>query len=445
MKIFIVEDDAWYGEMLKYHLSLNEDNQIYLFETANECLDKLKEKPDFISIDYELPDMNGDELLKRIKRFDSGIPIIVISAQEDIQIALDVLNNGAYDYLIKGENTKDFLWDRIVKIKENKQLKSEIVSLKKQLESKNDFSKEIIGNSKAIKKVFTLIEKSLKTNINVSITGETGSGKELVAKAIHYNSERKKNPFIAINLSAIPKDLVESELFGHEKGAFTGANTMKKGKFEEANGGTILLDEIAELDENIQVKLLRVLQEREIVRVGGNKTIKFDVRIISATHKNLIEEVKSGNFRKDLYYRLIGLPIELPPLRERDSDIILLANHFVKNFAQENNLEEISLEKSAKDKLLKYRFPGNVRELKSVIELACVLCTDSKITSEDLNFNSLEDNIEIGSFNKTLQEYENYIISMYLEKYKDVVQVAKILSIGKSKIYNLIKEGKVNK
>jgi DNA-binding NtrC family response regulator len=321
----------------------------------------------------------------------------------------------------------------------NANLRTQISALQEDLGKKYDFSKTIIGNSELIKLTFSLIEKAANSKITVSITGETGTGKEVVAKAIHYNSERKNKPFIAINMAAIPKDLMESDFFGHEAGAFTGANTRNIGKFEQANGGTIFLDEIAELDLNLQSKLLRVLQEREVVRLGGTTKIKFDARLIIATHKDLALEVKKGTFREDLYYRIIGLPIELPPLRERGNDTLLLAKYFIDLFTKDNKMKAILLSKEAKDKLLKYKFPGNIRELKSVIDLACVMCENNQILSDDLTFNSINNTDFFLSEEKTLKEYTAEIILHYLKKNRnDVLKTAKKLDIGKSTIYNLI-------
>lgn len=444
VKIFIVEDDPFIGELYKYHLSLNPDYQIILYKTAKECLANLHHKPDIICIDYGLPDMKGDELFRKIQEVNKLIPVIVISGQEEIEVAVGFLKQGAKDYIIKDDHTKELLWNSILKIRENIELKKEVETLKEQLEQKFSFEKTIIGNSEALKKTFALIDKAVKSTINVSITGETGTGKEVVAKAIHYNSERKKKAFVAVNMAAIPAELIESELFGHEKGAFIGAQSQRIGKFEEANGGTIFLDEIAELDLNLQSKLLRVLQEREVVKVGSNKPSKIDVRIITATHKNLAEEVKKGTFREDLFYRIIGLPIELPALRHRGNDILILAKYFVESYTKENKIKSINIDSSAKDSLLKYHFPGNVRELKSVMDLACVLCDGNELRAEDIRFNSLKSGLDYTSEEKTLKEHTNAIISFYLKKYNnDVLEVAKRLDVGKSTIYNLINKGEI--
>jgi DNA-binding NtrC family response regulator len=441
IKIFIVEDDPVYLKFLKYVIGLNPDHEIKTFSNGKDALNALHEKPSIITLDYSLPDKSGEEILKEIKEFDSNIPVIIVSGQEEIGIAVQLLKLGAYDYIIKDEETKERLEYALTNAKRNINLVNEINTLKQEISEKYEFGNSIIGNSPAIKRVFDLMKKAIKTNITISITGETGTGKELVAKGIHYNSSRKKKPFIPVNLAAVPKELIESELFGHEKGSFTGAVTRRIGKFEEASGGTIFLDEIAEMDLNLQAKLLRVIQEREVSRIGGNSIIPIDVRLLVATHKNLADEVKKGNFREDLYYRLLGLPIQLPPLRDRDTDIILLAKHFLSSFCRENDLGDLSLDRETQEKLLRYHYPGNIRELKSVIELSAVMCNDNVILPEDINFNSPKSEENFTYQELSLKEYNDRIIDHFLKKYdNNVLKVADVLDIGKSTIYRYLKE-----
>ncbi len=443
-KIFIVEDDPWYGEILEYHLSLNPDYEIFRFKNGKECLSNLQKKPDLITVDYSLPDINGAELFKQIHQINPELPVIFISAQEDVSTAVELLKSGVSDYIVKDDNTKNVLWNTVIKIRENQSLKKEVEELREELGKKYEFGKIIKGNSTALKKVFTLIEKACRTNINISVSGETGTGKELVAKAIHYNSDRNKKPFVAVNVSAIPRELIESELFGHEKGSFTGAVARKIGKFEEAHKGTLFLDEIGEMDFNLQSKLLRVLQERELVRVGGNEMVKFDIRLIVATHKNLAEEVQKGNFREDLYYRLIGLPIFLPPLRERNDDTLLLAKFFLDEFAKENKLPPVTISAQAKEKLLKYHFPGNIRELKAVIELAAVMSDGKEIQADDITFSSGKSDDLFLQEEKTLREYTIQILQYYLKKYDgNILKIADKLDIGKSTIYKMIQNNEL--
>ena len=440
-KIFVVEDDEWYNRMLVHNLSLNPDYEIHSFTTAKDCLDHIDLNPDVITLDYRLPDQLGLDVLKQIKETNDEINVILISGQDDIEVVVDLLKHGAYDYIVKSPDIRERLLNTINNLRQKIKLKKEIVSLQKEVKKKYNFQNAIIGKSPAIYKVFELIEKAIRTNITVSITGETGTGKELVAKAIHYNSDRAQKPFITINMAAIPTELIESELFGHEKGAFTGANFRRIGKFEEANEGTLFLDEIADLDIALQAKLLRALQEREFTRVGSNTTIKTNCRIIIATNRDLQEETDKGNFRQDLFFRLYGLPIELPPLRVRENDVVLLANHFIQSFCKENKILPKSLSAEAIEQIIAYPFPGNIRELKSIMELAVTLSDDEKINVSNLIFSKKDPVIPIISDELTLRDYELTILKSYLKKYNnDIKQVAQKLNIGVATIYRMLKE-----
>lgn len=444
MRIFIVEDDPYYANILEYTLGQNPENEIHKFHSGSDLLDNLYQLPDVVTIDYSLPDTNGGVLMQKVLARVPTAKVIIISSQQNVSTAIGLLKKGAYDYIVKDDDVKERLWGTVRNLKGHVELQNEVESLREKVGEQFDFSQTIIGESAAIKKSFKLIAKAAATGINVTITGETGTGKEVVANAIHYNSDRKRKKIVAVNMAAIPRDLVESELFGHEKGAFTGASSMRIGKFEEANGGTIFLDEIGELDLNVQAKLLRVIQEGEVVRVGGNKPIKFNARIISATHKNLSDEVKKGRFRQDLYYRLLGLPLELPALRERGGDILILTKFFLKNFAKDNGLTTKNLHEETRKKLMKYPFPGNVRELKSVVELAAVMSDGVEIMPEDITFNSLDNTANFLLEEDTLKGYTQRIIDHYLEKYdQNVLLVAKKLDMGKSTIYQMLKNGEV--
>lgn len=440
-KIFVVEDNEWYNRLLVHNLSLNPDYDIESYTTGSDCLKNLYKMPDVITLDYRLPDTKGLDLLKKIKAENEEIQVVLISEQDEIEVVVDLLKYGAYDYIVKSNDIRERLLNTIQNIRDGVRLKREIVSLRDEVKKKYSYENTIIGNSPATKKIYSLIEKATRTNISVTITGETGTGKELVAKAIHYNSKRASKPFVAVNMAAIPKDLTESELFGHEKGAFTGANYRRLGKFEEAHGGTLFLDEIAEMDISLQAKLLRALQEREIVRVGSNKPVKTDCRIIVATNRNLQDFVLKKKFRQDLYYRLFGLSVELPPLRDRGNDIILLSRHFIKQFCAENDFPLKTLSKPAIDKLLSYSYPGNIRELKSVIELAITVSENNEIDSEDIilgNEALLPENI---ATEMTLREYNIKIVKSYLAKYdNDTKKVADKLDIGVATIYRMLKE-----
>jgi two-component system response regulator AtoC len=444
-KIFIIEDDPWYGEILAYHLSLNPDYEVERFTSAKECLERLSQKPGLVTLDYSLPDGNGMDLLRKIRLRIPDLPVIVVSGQEDVATAIQLLKEGASDYFVKNEHTAELLWNAVSRIRKQRSLEQEVEQLREELDKKYDFASLLKGASPALNKIFRLMEKASGTNINVSVTGETGTGKELVAKGIHYHSERKRGPFVAVNMAAIPRELLESELFGHEKGAFTGAAGKKTGKFEEANKGTLFLDEIAELELNLQTKLLRVLQERELVRIGSHEKISLDVRVIVATHKNLSEEVKKGHFREDLYYRIMGLPIELPPLRERGNDVLMLAKSFLEEFCRDNKLPVPVVSAGAKDKLVKYHFPGNVRELKAVMDLAVVLCDKGMIEEKDIVFASPGRDEGWIMEEKSMRAYTIQIIRYFLRKYEhNVVGVAEKLDIGKSTIYKMIQNGEIS-
>mgnify|MGYP001004210665 FL=1 len=440
VKIFVVEDNEWYNKLLVYTLSLNPDYEVKSFFTASDFLKCLDESPDIVTLDYRLPDATGLEVLKQIRKENDQIQVILISEQEDIGMVVTLLKMGAYDYITKSEDIKERLLNTVQNLTKGISLKKEITTLRKEVQNKYSFSNSIIGDSEPVKAVQELIRKSLETNITVIISGETGTGKELVAKAIHYNSERRDKPFVAVNVPAIPSELIESELFGHEKGAFTGAAFRRTGRFEEADGGTLFLDEIGEMDIYLQTKLLRVLQEKEIVRVGSNKHVKTDCRIIAATNKNLKEEVRKGRFREDLYYRLLGLPIEMPPLRERGSDILLLARHFIDSFCRENNLPVKRLTPEAQRKLLNYSYPGNVRELKSMIELAVTLSVNDDIDAGDFTITAGEDAYGTAEDEMTMRQHEMRIIRSVLKKYNnDISLTAKKLDIGVSTIYRMLK------
>lgn len=441
VKVFVVEDDPAYTKFLKYVLGLNPDYEVEFYTTGKDCVANLYKNPAVITLDYSLPDAPGEQVLGQIRSHDPNINVIIVSAQEKIHTAVELLKSGAYDYISKDHETKDRLLNAINNARNKSSLIKEIDHLKKEISEKYEFEKSIIGTSPAIRRTFALLEKAVQTNISVSISGETGTGKELVAKAIHYNSKRKNKPFVAVNIAAIPRDLIESELFGHEKGAFTGAITRRIGKFEEAEGGTIFLDEIGEMDPNLQAKLLRVLQEREVTRIGGNAIIKLDVRVVAATHKDLAEEVKTGRFREDLYYRLLGLPIHLPPLRERGNDVILVAKHFLDQFAIDNQMPKFKITPEAQEKLLQYPFPGNIRELKSIIELSAVMAEDNEIRAQDISFNSTARMESFLYQEMTMNEFMFRIIRHFLNKYdNNVLEVARKLDIGKSSLYRYLKE-----
>lgn len=437
-KIFVVDDNSLFLKVLRKSLAENDEYHVIPISSGQECLNRLSEHPDIVSLDYTLPDYNGKEILEQIKKQIPDTHVIIVSGQNDINTAIDLLKFGAYDYIVKSVDTREKIAIAIKKIIEKIELTKENKLLKEAVSNKYSFKTFIKGSSKAMEGVYKIMEKAAQTNITISVFGETGTGKELVAKGIHYNSNRSNKPFVPVNISAIPDSLIESELFGYEKGAFTGADGSKAGKIEMAHEGTLFLDEIAEMNLNIQAKLLRVLQERELSRLGSNKVIKFDVRIIIATHRDLQEQVRNGAFREDLYFRLLGLSVNLPPLRERDKDCILLAKHFINEFCDDNGMRHKQLSDAAQQKIRSYNYPGNVRELKALMDLACVLTDDDIIDQDHININPVNLNKNLLSKEKTLQEYNEDIIQHFVDKYQNVREAARRLGVGKSTIYRYL-------
>jgi DNA-binding NtrC family response regulator len=383
IKIFVVEDDLIFGTLIKGKLEKENNYDITHFLNGEDFLQHLHLNPDIVTLDYNLPGMNGLDILTKVKNYDNSIATIIVSGQESVEVAVEAYKNGANYYIVKNNNTFTELAQAVKSSSLIVNLKKEVERLREQIIDRNKYS-IIIGESKAALQIIRMIQKVERNNIMVMITGESGTGKEVVARAIHYNSPRKREPFVAVNVAAIPEDLIESELFGHEKGAFTGADSKRIGKFEEANEGTILLDEIGEMDISLQTKLLRVLQESKICRVGSNKEINLNVRVLAATNQNLGKRVKEGKFREDLYYRLQGFLIHLPPLRERDNDVLLLARHFLRNFCEQNRLGNKTFSKKALESMIEHTWPGNIRELKSFIERAALISESNEIGVDDL-------------------------------------------------------------
>jgi two-component system, NtrC family, response regulator AtoC len=437
--IFIIENDLKYARILESGIKLKLDLKTEVYKTGQACLENLNKNPIAVIISNILPDLSTDELLSLIHKDIPDLPVIVISGHEHIREAVDLVRDRAFDYFIIEDELSDQLMECIHHIYVSRRSSKTIASAEKGNIERKKLCKGIIGTSPQIMKVFDLMEKAVDTDITVSITGETGTGKERVAKNIHYNSPRKDYPYITINLSATPSELVESELFGHEKGSFTGANQRRIGKFEEADKGSIFLDEISEIDLNMQAKLLRVLQEKEVTRVGSNFPVKVNVRVITATQQKLSEYVKAGKFRPDLYYRLAGLPIHLPALRERVGDIMMLARHFADEFCRHNKLKYVTFTPEAREMLIEYPYPGNVRELRSIVELAIVMASGPVITPAEIIFPEIDNMVKPLLEDRTLEEITVDIIRQYLDKYNHkTLLVAHKLGIGKSTLYRMM-------
>jgi DNA-binding NtrC family response regulator len=380
--ILIIDDEEAQRNVLKGYL---EKKGFKLFSAASgtEGVKVVNNNVvDIILSDFKMPDITGLEVLEQVKKINPEISFVILTAYGTIENAVKAMRLGAFDYISKPVDLDelDLLLDRII---ENKNLKSEIQFLKIQLKEKFKID-SFISNSPKMEEVLSVASRAADSKATVLISGESGTGKEVLAKSIHFASSRKDKPFIAVNIPALPETLLESELFGHEKGAFTGAEKSKKGRFELADGGTIFLDEIGDIPLNLQVKLLRVLQEHQIERLGSTEHINIDVRIIAATHQNLEHKIKDGSFREDLFYRLNIVSLNIPPLRERKEDILTLIDYFIEKYSKENNKQKLSLSKEAVDALLKYNFPGNVRELENIIERSVVLSRNDIITLNDL-------------------------------------------------------------
>jgi len=395
-----------------------------------------RENWDIVLLDLKMPGMDGLEVLRRIKKIAPQIIVIMMTAYASVPSSVQAMKEGAYDYIIKPLDVEE-LTLMLRKIVEHQQLVTENIMLRKRITERYTYG-DIIGRSAAMQKVFEMIDTIADTNATVLITGETGTGKELVARAIHSNSSRRYNPFIAVSCGALPDSLLESELFGYEKGAFTGADRTRKGRFELAHGGTLFLDEIGDISPKTQVKLLRVLQERSFRRLGGADLIQVDVRLIAATNRDLAKAVQEGGFRSDLYYRLNVVNVHIPPLRERKEDIPLLSSHFMEKFNVEFNKKFDRLEDAALEAMLKYHWPGNVRELENVIERAVVIDHGPEIRLKHLPFCGVEPSIPDDP--RTLEEVEKSHICWMLDRNQwNIARTARVLGIDRTTLHKKLK------
>ncbi len=438
--ILVIDDEKNIREGLSMALE-DEGYEVITAEDGKKGLEKaLYDAVDLIITDLRMPLISGEEILKKVVTELPSIPVIVLTGHGTVELAVEAMRIGAYDFLTKPLDL-DRLFRLVKRALENRALVLQKKELEERLE-KNTSIENIIGNSSAIRKIFEEIKKVAPTKATVLITGESGVGKELVANAIHNFSQRKSKPFIKVHCAALAETLLESELFGHEKGAFTGAIERKRGRFELSNKGSIFLDEIGEINQNIQIKLLRVLQEKQIERVGSSEPIDVDTRVIAATNKNLEKEMKEGRFREDLYYRLNVVHIFIPPLRERREDIPLLVDSFVKEFSNENGKEISSIEAKARSAIYNYDWPGNIRQLRNCIESAVVMTSDNILHFEDLPFKEKTENelikIPVGS---TMKEAEREIIVTTLNhENNNKKRVSDILGIGRKTLYRKLKE-----
>ena len=452
--IFIVDDEESVAKLLEVWVTEKWKYQARVFSSGEQCLEALDEGPEVVLLDLMLPGIGGTETLKEIKKREPDLAVFILSAQAKIDVAVETLKVGASDYFSK---PIDFprLEIAIKNALQISELSKEVERLRETVSQRVHFE-NIVAQSGEMHDVFSLVGKVKDNEIPVLVLGESGTGKELVAKAIHYNGKRKNGPFIVVNCASIPRDLLESELFGHEKGSFTGAVQRRLGRFEQAGGGTVFLDEIGELDLSLQAKLLRVIQSKEFERVGGNETIKTDARVVSATNKDLKEEVKHKRFREDLYFRLSAFPIMLPPLRQRKSDILLLAEFFLKQFSKELAKPNLKFSRKALNLLYEYPWPGNVRELENAIQRAIVMVDNQEITERELPLSvqtfaspaagdkaaspfALEDDV-IVPFEKLK---ENAIRNALKATKGNIVEASQKLKIGRATLYRLMQKYKI--
>ena len=447
--VFIVDDEESILKLITHWVKGTWGYKVKAFTNGLDMLECLSsESPDLVLLDIMLPDINGNEILKKLKAYNEHLPVIMLSAQGSIEVAMESIRLGAFDYFPKPID-KNRLEPAIKNAIQNYELIKRINQLEENIQKEYSFD-NIISADKGMQKVFRLVSKVLDNDITVIIYGESGTGKELIARAIHYNGSRKEKPFIVVNCASIPRELLESELFGHEKGAFTGAHQRKIGKFELCDGGTMFLDEIGEMEMSLQAKILRVIQQKEFERVGGNEIIKADVRIISATNRDLQEAVEIKEFREDLYYRLNSYPISIPPLRLRKGDIIILIDHFVEKFNKKLVKEIKGFRKSALKALYDYNWPGNVRELENLVERCIILAENDYIDIDVLpsNIRKPDPNVSL-SLNGPLFDDSSPVIPF--EKLKEeaikhalkvtegnIVEASKKLSIGRATLYRLM-------
>jgi DNA-binding NtrC family response regulator len=444
-RILVVDDDTLFREFVTETLS-RKAYEVHSAENGQRAVAMMEEADyDLVLSDIRMPLMDGLQVLERTRQLQPDARVIMITAHATVASAVDAIRRGAHDYIEK-PCSPDEIDVRIQNALEAQELRRENTRLQTELEGRYSFG-SMVGKTRAMEEVYDLVETVAKSRSTVLITGESGTGKELVARAIHYNSPRRNRPFVKLNCAALPQDLIESELFGHEKGAFTGAVKQTKGRFELADGGTLLLDEISEIEPPLQAKLLRVLQEREFERIGSGHTIKVDVRIVATTNRNLQDEIDKGHFREDLFYRLNVIPVRMPSLRDRKADVPLLAEHFLDKYNRENGKSISSLTARALDILMSYDWPGNVRELENYLERAVVICQEPQISESHLPLDVLtgaprsaasDDGMSVGT---TVHEMEKRLILKTLESCDgNRTTAADILGISSRTLRNKLHE-----
>jgi DNA-binding NtrC family response regulator len=447
--VFIVDDEQSIAKLLSFWVKDKWGYEVEIFPNSESMLKKISSKPDIILLDIMLPGLDGIETLKRIRQIDEHLPVIMLSAQGRIDVAVDSIKFGAYDYFAKPIDQQKLELSLKNAIR-NYDLVKEVQNLKENVKKEYSFDNIISADGK-MQDVFKLVSKVLDNDITVLIYGESGTGKELIARAIHYNGRRKDKPFIVVNCASIPRELLESELFGHEKGSFTGAHQRKLGKFELAKDGTIFLDEVGELEMLLQAKLLRVIQQKEFERVGGNELIKTNVRIISATNRELKQAVEQKQFREDLFYRLNSFPISIPPIRQRRSDILVLTEYFLEEFNKKLQKNVKGFSKKALKLIYEYDWPGNVREMENTIERCMIISEKDNLDIDDLPQHIRAADTSVSNDQQSVMFTDDNIIPFEKIKEKsirhalkvtggNIVEAARKLQLGRATIYRLMEK-----
>jgi len=448
-QVFIVDDEQSIAKLLSFWVKDKWGYEVEIFSNSESMLKKINSKPDLILLDIMLPGLDGIETLRRVKQIDEHLPVIMLSAQGRIDVAVDAIKYGAYDYFSKpiDQQKLELALKNAIR---NYDLVKEIQNLKENVKKEYSFDNIISADGK-MQDVFKLVSKVLDNDITVLIYGESGTGKELIARAIHYNGKRKDKPFVVVNCASIPRELLESELFGHEKGSFTGAHQRKLGKFELAKDGTIFLDEVGELEMLLQAKLLRVIQQKEFERVGGTELIKTNVRIISATNRDLKHAVEEKQFREDLFYRLNSFPISIPPIRQRRADILVLAEYFLEEFNKKLQRNVKGFTKKALKLIYEYDWPGNVREMENTIERCLIISEKNQLDVDDLPQHIRAADPSVSADQQSVMFTDDNIVPFEKIKEKsirhalkvtggNIVEAARKLQLGRATIYRLMEK-----
>lgn len=442
--VFLANEDKASTSKIQEVLKQFEGINFITYKNGKSCLDEFHKRPHLVVFSIALSDISGSVLLKKVKKYDPEITMVFITPENKTDQIPQLLNLGAYSFINRDKDEEDRIYDIINNALLEVHQKAELSRLRTELGKKYKYTNILRGKSQWMQDLYSMIDKAARSSIPISLFGEPGTGKKLIAKTIHYHSAYSNNPFVEINLAAIPEDLIEVELFGSEKTPMYGEKEIRHGKFEEAQRGTLYIKEIDKLSPMMQDKLAGVLRDKYFFRVGSENPLKFNSRIIISSASNLLDYVNKGIFKEDLYYKLLGLPVRVLPLRERESDVIYLSRYFLNQFCRENEMEKISITPEAQEKLLNYPYPGNIRELKAIVDLAAVMANGEDIKPEHVNFYSTNPMANLLLKENTLYEYTRQIIKNFMHKYDDdIMVVAKKLDVGKSTIYRMRKNGEI--